>query len=109
MISCKCLNGKQGKCRLGLSAIDQTIEMLTDKTQHHLHDRLIKNLGTPKWERDLQKLDPLLNTESLSRPSEVLGWRLKETKQGFSFRTQYRPTTRQHHTIKESSTVTHSV
>ena len=82
MISCKCLNGKQGKCRLGLSAIDQTIEMLTDKTQHHLHDRLIKNLGTPKWERDLQKLDPLLNTESLSRPSEVLGWRLKETKQG---------------------------
>ena len=82
IVSCKCLNGKQGQCRLGLSAIDQTIEMLTDPAQYHLHDRLIKNLGTPKWERDLQKLDPLLNTESISRPGEILGWRLKETKQG---------------------------
>ena len=54
MVTCKCLNGKRGKCRLGLSAaVDQTLEMLTDTTHVQLHERLIKNIGTPKWEKDL--------------------------------------------------------
>lgn len=84
MISCKCLNGKRGQCRLGLSAIDQTIEMLTDPSKHHLHERLIKTLGTPKWEHDFQQIDAALDKKDHRRPGESLGWRIKETKQGLS-------------------------
>lgn len=82
MVTCNCLNGKQGRCRLGLSAIDQTIEMLTDSMHLPMHTRIIKELGTPKWERDLQLLDPILESAELCRPGESLGWRIKETKQG---------------------------
>jgi len=82
MVSCKCLNGKRGVCRLGLSALDQTIEMLTDSSQTQVHERLIKNIGTPKWEKDLQLIDEVFTTEPISRPGEHLGWRIKETKQG---------------------------
>ncbi len=84
MLSCKCLNGKNGQCRLGLSAIDQTIEMLTDPSKHHLHERLIKTIGTPKWKRDFQQLDAALEVKDHKRPGESLGWRIKETKQGLS-------------------------
>ena len=42
MVTCKCLNGKRGRCRPGLSAVDQTLEMLTDTTHVQLHERLIK-------------------------------------------------------------------
>ena len=82
MVTCKCLNGKRGQCRLGLSAVDQTIEMLTDTSQGQLHDRLIKNIGTPKWEKDLQLIDDVFTGEPIYRPGESLGWRIKETKLG---------------------------
>ena len=48
MVACRCLNGKRGRCRLGLSALDQTLEMLTDTTHVQLHERLIQSIGTPK-------------------------------------------------------------
>ena len=82
MVACKCLNGKRGRCRLSLSALDQTLEMLTDTTHVQLHDRLIQNIGTPKWEKDLLLLDEVLLQQELARPGESLGWRIKETKQG---------------------------
>lgn len=82
MVTCKCLHGKRGRCRLGLSALDQTLEMLTDNTRTQLHERLIQNIGTPKWEKDLLLLDEILRQEEATRPGESLGWRIKETKQG---------------------------
>ena len=84
MVTCKCLNGKRGRCRLSLSAVDQTLEMLADSTRVQLHERLIKNIGTPKWEKDLFLLDEVLMQEETARPGESLGWRIKETKQGLS-------------------------
>ena len=84
MVTCKCLNGKRGLCRLGLSAIDQTLEMLTDASRTQLHERLIKNIGTPKWEKDLGLLDEVLEQKDIARPGEALGWRIKETKQGLN-------------------------
>ena len=58
--------------------------MLTDTTHVQLHERLIKNIGTPKWEKDLFLLDEVLMQEETARPGESLGWRIKETKQGLS-------------------------
>ena len=84
MVTCKCLNAKRGRCRLGLSAVDQTLEMLTDTARVQLHERLIKNIGTPKWEKDLLLLDEALIQEETTRPGESLGWRIKETKQGLA-------------------------
>ena len=81
MVTCTCA---KSKCRLRLSAIDQTLEMLTDTTCAPLHERLIKNIGTPKWEKDLLLLDEVLVKDGIARPGESLGWRIKETKQGLN-------------------------
>ena len=81
MVTCKCLNGKRGKCRLGLSAIDQTLEMLTDTSRTQLHERLIKNIGTPNGKR-IWGLDEVLEQNDIARPGEALDGVLKKQSKG---------------------------
>ena len=50
--------------------VDQTLEMLADSTRVQLHERLIQNIGTPKWEKDLFLLDEVLMQEQTARPGE---------------------------------------
>ena len=81
-VQCNCLKGKMGACRIGLSAIDQTIDMLLDTTQNRLHDHITHMMSTPKWEQDIVLLEQVLENASDIKPGELLGWRIKELTDG---------------------------
>ena len=47
MVSCDCKQGKRGKCRFAISAIDQTLELFQDPSQRLLHEQIKRLLSTP--------------------------------------------------------------
>ncbi len=79
-INCTC----QSLCRLGLSALDQTLEMLSDNSYSSIHDQITRLIGTPKWQKDFELLDKILIQETTIDANAKIGWRIKDTKQGLS-------------------------
>lgn len=81
-VTCDCKQGKRSRCRFAISAIDQTLELLQNPTQHLIHEQIIKLIDTPKWIQDFELIDESIK-DNKAGSTEQLGWRLKETKLGF--------------------------
>ncbi|MFT5683091.1 MAG: superfamily II DNA or RNA helicase [Myxococcota bacterium] len=79
-IQCRCKTGCASHCPVGLSALDASLELLSNPQQADLQRRIVRLLATPRWSRTLEALDRVLQRGRLPADlpeDEALGWRLK--------------------------------
>jgi superfamily II DNA or RNA helicase len=80
VLGCDCPHG-EGRCTVGLAAVDAALDLLERPAGDKLRARLSKLLGTPGWARSLARLDAVLGRAGDARPADrpkELGWRVDE-------------------------------
>ncbi|MEL6348743.1 MAG: SNF2-related protein, partial [Myxococcota bacterium] len=81
MLRCRCRDGCAMACPIGLSAIDATVNILSNSAQPRMREKIARLVSEPPWHRALASIDRLLvqmAPEGAARPDEeALGWRIR--------------------------------
>lgn len=84
LVSCDCPNGRQGKCGLGLSAVDAALALIAGVDARPLRQEMLDALRRPTWARTFETLDRALAetaTKTARAASEAedttIGWRME--------------------------------